>query len=88
MKFLTAANFLELREGELDTDAEPPRTLECIRSQTVLQLDSGSAQAVYDGQLVVGGHFYYVGDDRADKCGAGRPGDKVAGGVRKSSELA
>jgi hypothetical protein len=38
---------------------------------------SGSAQAVavYDGQLVVGGHFYYVGDDRADKCGAGRPGD-------------
>jgi hypothetical protein len=38
---------------------------------------SGSAQAVavYDGQLVVGGHFYYVGDDRADECGAGRPGD-------------
>ena len=24
---------------------------------------------------MVGGHFYYVGDDRADKCGAGRPGD-------------
>ena len=40
---------------------------------------SGSAQAVavYDGQLVVGGHFYYVGDDRADKCGAGRPGDPL-----------
>jgi hypothetical protein len=38
---------------------------------------SGSAQAVavLDGQLVVGGHFYYVGDDKADKCGAGRPGD-------------
>ena len=38
---------------------------------------SGSAQAVaiYDGQLVVGGHFFYVGDDKADKCGAGRPGD-------------
>jgi hypothetical protein len=38
---------------------------------------SGSAQAVavYEGQLVVGGHFYYVGDDKADKCGAGRPGD-------------
>jgi RTX calcium-binding nonapeptide repeat (4 copies) len=38
---------------------------------------SGSAQAiaVYDGQLVVGGHFYYVGDDRADKCGSGRPGE-------------
>jgi hypothetical protein len=38
---------------------------------------SGSAQAVavLDDKLVVGGHFYYVGDDRADKCGAGRPGD-------------
>jgi hypothetical protein len=38
---------------------------------------SGSAQAVaiYDRKLVVGGHFYYVGDDKADKCGAGRPGD-------------
>jgi hypothetical protein len=38
---------------------------------------SGSAQAVaiYDGQLVVGGHFFYVGDDKADKCGAGRPGE-------------
>ena len=40
---------------------------------------SGSAQAVavYDGQLVVGGHFYYVGDNKADKCGAGRPGDPL-----------
>jgi hypothetical protein len=40
---------------------------------------SGSAQAVavYDGQLVVGGHFYYVGDNGADKCGAGRPGDPL-----------
>src|SRR5215216_7029714 len=37
LKFLTAANFLELCKGELDTDAEPPRTLECIRSQAVLQ---------------------------------------------------
>jgi Ca2+-binding RTX toxin-like protein len=38
---------------------------------------SGSAQAVelYDGQLVVGGHFYYVGDDKGDKCGEGRPGE-------------
>jgi RTX calcium-binding nonapeptide repeat (4 copies) len=38
---------------------------------------SGSAQAVaiYEGQLVVGGHFYYVGEDKADKCGAGRPGE-------------
>ena len=38
---------------------------------------SGSAQAVavLDDKLVVGGHFYYVGDDKADKCGAGRPGE-------------
>jgi PQQ-like domain len=38
---------------------------------------SGSAQAVVilDDKLVVGGHFYYVGDDEADKCGSGRPGD-------------
>jgi hypothetical protein len=38
---------------------------------------SGSAQAVavYDGQLVVGGHFYEVGDEGGDRCGAGRPGD-------------
>src|SRR5918992_5542280 len=43
------------------------------------QNTSGSTQAVavYDGQLVVGGHFYYVGDDKADKCGAGRPGDPL-----------
>jgi hypothetical protein len=38
---------------------------------------SGSAQAVevYDGQLVVGGHFYEVADKGGDRCGAGRPGD-------------
>jgi RTX calcium-binding nonapeptide repeat (4 copies) len=38
---------------------------------------SGSAQtvAVYDRKVVVGGHFYYVGDDKADKCGEGRPGE-------------
>ena len=38
---------------------------------------SGSAQAVevYDGQLVVGGHFYAVAEQGGDRCGAGRPGD-------------
>src|SRR5829696_3781684 len=42
---------------------------------------SGSVQAVavYDGQLVVGGHFFYVSDDKADNqagtCGFGRPGE-------------
>jgi hypothetical protein len=38
---------------------------------------SGSAQAVaiMDNHLVVGGHFYEVGDQAGDRCGAGRPGD-------------
>jgi outer membrane protein assembly factor BamB len=38
---------------------------------------SGSAQAVelVDDKLVVGGHFYAVGDQGGDRCGAGRPGD-------------
>jgi DNA-binding beta-propeller fold protein YncE len=38
---------------------------------------SGSAQAVevYDGQLVVGGHFYEVEGEDGGNCGAGRPGD-------------
>ncbi len=44
---------------------------------------SGSAQAVavYDGQLVVGGHFYEVGDEGGDRCGAGRPGDVDQSGI-------
>jgi Ca2+-binding RTX toxin-like protein len=36
---------------------------------------SGQAVTVYDNKLVIGGHFYYVGDGKADKCGAGRPGE-------------
>jgi hypothetical protein len=38
---------------------------------------SGSAQAValLDDKVVVGGHFYAVGDQGGDRCGAGRPGD-------------
>jgi hypothetical protein len=28
-----------------------------------------------DGKLVIGGHFYAVGDQGGDNCGAGRPGD-------------
>jgi hypothetical protein len=38
---------------------------------------SGSTQAValMDGKLVIGGHFYAVGDQRGDRCGGGRPGD-------------
>jgi hypothetical protein len=38
---------------------------------------SGSTQvvALMDGKLVIGGHFYAVGDQEGDRCGAGRPGD-------------
>src|SRR5215212_3640596 len=38
---------------------------------------SGSTQVVglMDGKLVIGGHFYAVGDQGGDRCGAGRPGD-------------
>src|SRR5215213_5069264 len=38
---------------------------------------SGSTQAVevMDAKLVIGGHFYAVGDQGGDRCGAGRPGD-------------
>src|SRR5918992_2177550 len=38
---------------------------------------SGSVQAVgvYYGELGGGGHLFYLGDDKADKCGAGRPGE-------------
>ena len=36
---------------------------------------SGQALEVLDDKLVVGGHFYAVGDQGGDRCGAGRPGD-------------
>jgi hypothetical protein len=38
---------------------------------------SGSTQvvALMDGKLVIGGHFYAVGDQGGDRCGEGRPGD-------------
>jgi hypothetical protein len=66
---------LYLAAGGSDFVAEFDKTAEGARGWK--QDTSGSAQAVavYDGQLVVGGHFYYVGDDKADKCGAGRPGE-------------
>jgi hypothetical protein len=66
---------LYLAAGGSDFVAEFDKTAGGTRGWK--QDTSGSAQAVaiYDGQLVVGGHFYYAGDDKADKCGAGRPGD-------------
>src|SRR5215204_3137394 len=44
---------------------------------------SGSPQVVglMDGKLVIGGHFYAVGDQRGDNCGAGRPGDVAKNGI-------
>ena len=43
---------------------------------------SGSTQAieVMDRKLVIGGHFYEVGDKGGDRCGSGRPGDVDAQG--------
>jgi hypothetical protein len=44
---------------------------------------SGSAQtvAILEDKLVVGGHFYEVGDEGGDRCGAGRPGDLDQNGI-------
>ena len=41
---------------------------------------SGSTQtlAAMDNKLVVGGHFFYVGDQGGDRCGKGRPGGPQA----------
>jgi RTX calcium-binding nonapeptide repeat (4 copies) len=66
---------LYLAAGGSDFLAEYDKTAKGARGW--VRDTSGSAQAVevYDDKLVVGGHFYYVGDDKADKCGAGRPGE-------------
>src|SRR5215212_10206718 len=44
---------------------------------------SGSVQVVglMDGKLVIGGHFYAVGDQGGDNCGEGRPGDVDKNGI-------
>jgi hypothetical protein len=46
---------------------------------------SGSTQAVevMDGKLVIGGHFYAVGDQGGDRCGGGRPDDVDQNGKPK-----
>ncbi len=66
---------LYLAAGGSDFLAEYDKTAKGARGW--VRDTSGSAQAVevLDDKLVVGGHFYYVGDDKADKCGAGRPGE-------------
>jgi hypothetical protein len=66
---------LYLAAGGSDFLAEYDKTAKGARGWVRDTSGSGQAVEVYDGQLVIGGHFYYVGDDRADKCGAGRPGD-------------
>jgi hypothetical protein len=43
---------------------------------------SGSTQAIeiMDRKVVIGGHFYEVGNKAGDRCGSGRPGDVDAQG--------
>jgi hypothetical protein len=66
---------LYLAAGGSDFLAEYDKTAKGARSW--VRDTSGSAQAValLDDKLVVGGHFYAVGDQGGDRCGAGRPGD-------------
>ena len=51
---------------------------------------SGSVQVVelMDGKLVIGGHFFEVGDQGGDYCGAGRPGDVDQNGIPTSTRTA
>jgi hypothetical protein len=70
---------LYLAAGGSDFLAEYDKTTEGARGW--VRDTSGSAQAVtvleddLEDKLVVGGHFYAVGDQGGDRCGAGRPGD-------------
>jgi hypothetical protein len=66
---------LYLAAGGSDFLAEYDKTAKGARGWA--RDTSGSAQAValLDDKLVVGGHFYAVGDQGGDRCGAGRPGD-------------
>jgi hypothetical protein len=66
---------LYLAAGGSDFLAEYDKTAKGTRGW--VRDTSGSAQAValLDDKLVVGGHFYAVGDQGGDRCGAGRPGD-------------
>jgi hypothetical protein len=66
---------LYLAAGGSDFLAEYDKTAKGARGW--VRDTSGSAQAValLDDKLVVGGHFYAVGDQGGDRCGAGRPGD-------------
>ena len=66
---------LYLAAGGSDFLAEYDKTAKGARGWVRDTSGSGQAVTVYDEQLVIGGHFYYVGDDKADKCGAGRPGE-------------
>jgi hypothetical protein len=72
---------LYLAAGGSDFLAEYDKTARGARGW--VRDTSGSAQtvAVYDGQLVVGGHFYEVADNAGDNCGAGRPGDVDKNGI-------
>jgi hypothetical protein len=66
---------LYLAAGGSDFLAEYDKTANGARGWVRDTSGSTQAVAVLDDKLVIGGHFYYVGDDKADKCGAGRPGE-------------
>src|SRR5215217_3499740 len=66
---------LYLAAGGSDFVAEYDKTAAGARGWVRDTSGSAQAVAVYDGQLVVGGHFYEVADQGGDNCGAGRPGD-------------
>jgi hypothetical protein len=66
---------LYLAAGGSDFLAEYDKTAKGARGWVRDTSGSAQAVAVHDGQLVIGGHFYAVGDQGGDRCGAGRPGD-------------
>jgi hypothetical protein len=72
---------LYLAAGGSDFVAEYDKTAGGARGWVRDTSGSAQAVAVYDGQLVVGGHFYEVGDEGGDSCGAGRPGDVDKNGI-------
>jgi DNA-binding beta-propeller fold protein YncE len=72
---------LYLAAGGSDFVAEYDKTARGARGWVRDTSGSAQAVAVYDGQLVVGGHFYEVGDEGGDSCGAGRPGDVDKNGI-------
>src|ERR671921_1143816 len=66
---------LYLAAGGSDFLTEYDKTAKGARGWVRDTSVSAQAVALLDDKLVVGGHFYAVGDQGGDRCGAGRPGD-------------